>query len=380
MALNLPPISARSPPGSNTPPHPPQSIEEGDSETGLGDLLSQEFDSAGVHDPALLQNYQSDSDSQEEGTVVLSEALHQWGTWKTCIRSRVIKDPFHIFNMFYFSVIHGLRVEFTRALRDAIFIPDAADKARIETWGLRQSPPKNWETLVRVSPQWVWRRCKRIIPPPEELYPLVAKVLQIFGHLKDAKTGLPLFNSAAWAALGKPMNTYLGMLPKVMPSWGKVRIVDGDSIRTASASGKGANPERNSSYVRYEVQVKVAQRVGQRNETHLATQVCYGRLEQILVCQLPNGKLWGGFSDQIRLLAVITPCSTEGKDATQEIVSFTRMATAIVTDVQIVSAVVGRIKTRGKWMIIDQSGGLVKPEFVPSAESEKQDLEENLEE
>jgi hypothetical protein len=162
-------------------------------------LLAQEFESAGVHDPTTLHNYQSDYESKREGTKVLTEALHSWGVWEKHIRSRVLKDAFHIFNMFYISVAHGLRVEFTRALRDAIFIPDAAEKARIIAWGLRQSPPKDWDSILRSSPQWLWRRCKRIIPPPEELYPVVAKVFETFGPLKDARTGLPLFNSAAWA-------------------------------------------------------------------------------------------------------------------------------------------------------------------------------------
>jgi hypothetical protein len=101
--------------------------------------------------------------------------------------------------MFYISVAHGLRVEFARALRDAIFIPDAEDKARIIAWGQQQNPPRTWEDLVRKSSDWVWRRCKRIIPPPEQLHGDVAEVFRTFGPLKDATIGLPLFNSAAWA-------------------------------------------------------------------------------------------------------------------------------------------------------------------------------------
>ncbi|KAJ7170171.1 hypothetical protein C8R46DRAFT_1266577 [Mycena filopes] len=197
--LNLPTIAPLTLPSlpstSNTPPNLPSP----DEEPQLGVLLSEELDAAGVHDPRALDNVQSDTDSQQEGAQVLAEARINWGIWKTLIRSRVIKDAFHIFNMFYISVVHGLRVEFARALRDAIFIPDASDKSRIEAWGRRQSPPIGWDAIRRSSPKWLWRRCKRIIPPPEELYPLVAKVFQIFGHLKDAKTGLPLFNSAAWA-------------------------------------------------------------------------------------------------------------------------------------------------------------------------------------
>jgi hypothetical protein len=45
---------------------------------------------------------------------------------------------------------------------------------------------------------WLWRHCRRIIPPQKILYPLVEKVFRTFGPLKDATTGLPLFNSSNW--------------------------------------------------------------------------------------------------------------------------------------------------------------------------------------
>ncbi|KAJ7779129.1 hypothetical protein B0H16DRAFT_1300412 [Mycena metata] len=154
------------------------------------------------------------------------------------------------------------------------------------------------------------------------------------------------------------MNTILPLLPDVMMSWGKVRIVCGDSIRTASAARRGGTPERDTLYVR----------VGQRRETRWDTQICYGRLEEVLVCEVPNGKMWGEFSGETRLLAVITPCSTNGQDATARIVSHSRMVATIVTDIQTVVAVVGRIPTRGKWGIIDRGPGSVKPEFVPSVD------------
>jgi hypothetical protein len=172
---------------------------ESDGENGFGDLLEKELDSGDVHNPVALTSCESDTESKKTGLKVLAEAAHNWSDWKTVIRSRVLKDAFHIFNMFYISVAHGLRVEFARALRDAIFIPDPDDKARIIAWGSRQNPVQDWNTLLRTSSQWLWRRCKRIIPPPEELYPLVAAVFATFGHLKDAKSGLPLFNSSAWA-------------------------------------------------------------------------------------------------------------------------------------------------------------------------------------
>ncbi|KAJ7859909.1 hypothetical protein B0H13DRAFT_1570638, partial [Mycena leptocephala] len=89
----------------------------------------------------------------------------------------------------------------------------------------------------------------------------------------------------------------------------------------------------------------------------------YGRLEQILVCELPAGKLWGAFSGQTGLLAITTPCSTGGKDVIEGIVSHTQMMKTTVTDLQGISAVVGCMETQGRWVIIDRTGGLIKPEF-----------------
>ncbi|KAJ7675193.1 hypothetical protein B0H17DRAFT_1140394 [Mycena rosella] len=102
-----------------------------------------------------------------------------------------------------------------------------------------------------------------------------------------------------------------------MPSWGKVRILDGDFIQSASATGKGTGPERDSSYVR-----------------------------------------------------------VSGKDLTEEIILYDRTTTQIVTDLQTISSLVGCIKTWQKWMIIDRSGGLIKPEFI--AELVEEELGDNI--
>lgn len=165
--------------------------------SGFGALLLEEAGTAIPSDHTVLETHQVDSASQQEGERVLGQI--NVVLWLSYIRSRVLKDAFHIFNMFYISVSHGLRIEFARALRDAIFIIDAEDKGRIVAWGQRQNPPQDFAWILRRAPAWVLRRCKRIIPPPEQLYPLVLKVFQTYGPLKDATTGLPLFNSAAWA-------------------------------------------------------------------------------------------------------------------------------------------------------------------------------------
>ncbi|KAJ7233571.1 hypothetical protein B0H12DRAFT_1028432, partial [Mycena haematopus] len=89
----------------------------------------------------------------------------------------------------------------------------------------------------------------------------------------------------------------------------------------------------------------------------------YGRLEEILVCQLPKDEFWSEMSDQIRLLAVITPCTTFGKDASKQLTPCTQTTRPIVTDLRTIVAVVGRIETRRKWFIVDRSQGLLHPTF-----------------
>jgi hypothetical protein len=135
-----------------------------------------------------------DEASVQEGCRALQEEPNVWAT----TRSLVVNDALHIFKRIYIPPTHALSVEFARALRDAIFIPDEEDKQRISAYALRLDPPISFDALVRSRPAWVWQRCKRIIPPPEKLYPLVKSVFQTYGSLKDAKTAAPLFNSAAW--------------------------------------------------------------------------------------------------------------------------------------------------------------------------------------
>ncbi|KAJ3824864.1 hypothetical protein F5880DRAFT_1479370 [Lentinula raphanica] len=168
------------------------------SDESIGGSLLDNIDSpCQSFEKPMLTEYAVDPESKAEGDEILRRAA--LAPWVTDMRSRIKKDPFHVFNMFYISVAHGLRVDFSRALRDAIFIPDPADQKRIEVWGLTQTPPLSWDYLVRSRPKWVWAHCKRTIPPPEQLYPLVERVFRVYGPLKNAKTGSPLFNAAAWA-------------------------------------------------------------------------------------------------------------------------------------------------------------------------------------
>lgn len=126
----------------------------------------------------------------------LKWALH--GNWSKLLRSRILKDPFHFMKAFRAPRNHGLRVAFARALRDAMFIADQEDVDRINRWGATQTPPLSYESLKLSSPAFILRHCRRIIPPPETLYPLVEEVLCTYGPLRDAQTGRPLFDDVTW--------------------------------------------------------------------------------------------------------------------------------------------------------------------------------------
>jgi hypothetical protein len=168
---------------------------EAESGPSLGDIVTENDNTANL--PELPSDYPRNIDhaSAAEGQSVFRSYSDNWDS---TIRSRVLKDAFHVFNMFRLPSTHGLRLEFGRQLRDAIFIPDAEDRLRINAWGASQSPPQTFEKIRASRPAWLWRRCRRIIPPPKILYPLVEQVFRIFGPLKDATTGIPLFNSGHW--------------------------------------------------------------------------------------------------------------------------------------------------------------------------------------
>ncbi|KAF7340500.1 hypothetical protein MSAN_02121400 [Mycena sanguinolenta] len=160
------------------------------------------------------------------------------------------------------------------------------------------------------------------------------------------------------ALVGKRRKDILPLLPEIIPSFGKLRILDGDSIRTASAGGDGSTAERDMSFVRYEIQTQ------RTIADPWVAQISYGRLERVLECTLPKDVVLEGLSGQRRLLAVLSPCTnTAGKDAALEITTYRKLGPLIVTDLQAVVAVVGRMESQGKWFLVDRTGGLIRPEF-----------------
>lgn len=186
----------------DTAPRDTQSDVEDESQTTAGMLRELDHLEDQLFDLSeyLSQNSHTDIDkeSEKEGQNILSTLRSK--PWPTKMRTRIIKDIFHVFNMLQLSTTHALRKEFAFVLRDALLIPDNEDRARISQYGALLDPPQTFEQLRASRSSWVWRRCKRVIPPPEELYSHVEKVFLTYGPLRDEKTKKPLFSPHNWHA------------------------------------------------------------------------------------------------------------------------------------------------------------------------------------
>ncbi|KAJ7664273.1 hypothetical protein B0H17DRAFT_952109, partial [Mycena rosella] len=120
----------------------------------------------------------------------------EFSTWSAEIRSRVIMDVWHAMARVRVSKEHGFRLSFGIALRDAILIPVPEDKERIDKY--LRTKNSSWDKELQFNARWLWKRCRRVVPPPKQLYDAVSRVYQLYGPQKDAKTKLPLFNAQAW--------------------------------------------------------------------------------------------------------------------------------------------------------------------------------------
>ena len=133
---------------------PPTLEEPGSSDNAavpIGDLLTCALpDSSSSLEPTDADNFLSvDAASVALGEKILGleQEIPNDPEFDSTLHSRVLKDLFHVFNMFYLSTAHPLRPHFTRELCNAIFVPDQADKSRIDSWGALQNPLQTYNTL-----------------------------------------------------------------------------------------------------------------------------------------------------------------------------------------------------------------------------------------
>lgn len=113
-------------------------------------------------------------------------------------------------------------------------------------------------------------------------------------------------------------------------------------------------------------------------ETRSGTEVeyvGYGDLKKLFVLPLPPDGYWGSLSGTTLILALIVPWNTRGKSATEGNVYMTSRLASVMTDARNLEGVVGLVKTRNKWGIIDRMPGTVSAQFADNERTADSDNE-----
>lgn len=133
------------------------------------------------------------SDIEDETPLQADEAA--------TIPTLVLKDAFHLMDFISVSEKHGMHKEFMARFRDALFLVNEEDKKRV-TKALKHNQI-TWDRMVKARPSWISKRIRRTIPPPKQLYPVVAALFSHYGNSLDLKTGLKLFDKQCQSQAAK---------------------------------------------------------------------------------------------------------------------------------------------------------------------------------
>lgn len=96
----------------------------------------------------------------------------------------------------------------------------------------------------------------------------------------------------------------------------------------------------------------------------------YGDLEKIIALAVPTVPFFGALGGKSIILALVKPWDTDGKVASEETVFFKDRRARIIMDIRSLKAVVGLVKTRGRWGIIDRVPGAATTTFADAGGGE----------
>ncbi|RPD71195.1 hypothetical protein L226DRAFT_547468 [Lentinus tigrinus ALCF2SS1-7] len=153
-------------------------------------------------------------------------------------------------------------------------------------------------------------------------------------------------------------NEVRAALPRTVEQWAKLRILpEGDTIRAADLQNPGEDT-RDATYVR---------NARYRNRPAIMEpRTFYGQLLHILVIDvkpIPTA-VPPKTTDTKLVLGVIRTCVTDGDHNVLDIHYYKNHGRVEVVEITTIQCVVGRVKDRGRFAIIDRSGALARPEFV----------------
>jgi hypothetical protein len=118
---------------------------------------------------------------------------------------RVLLDSFHAMKRVtdHIPAHHPHKMQFSQAFRDAMFVVDPSDKAKVQEF-LRNSN-KSFEAAYQENSDWIQRRVRRVIPSKESLSMALKRVRDEYSGAKynDLDTGIPLLSEDALKAFDR---------------------------------------------------------------------------------------------------------------------------------------------------------------------------------
>ncbi|KAI8136449.1 hypothetical protein BJV82DRAFT_43566 [Fennellomyces sp. T-0311] len=188
---------------TTTSTEPEQESEPHDSESILPTSTDYIFSDDGCSSDGNRSSLSSDDDGDYPNTTSQASPLaddmvpplpHVNTTipYTDNIDHTILKDIFHLMDMIKISRRHTLAKEFARRFRDAVFVPDKEDRRKVEAY--LEKNDITWDEMLCTNPSWVLRRVRRVVPPPQELYPKVDKLFNDYGDVVCWKTKCKLFD------------------------------------------------------------------------------------------------------------------------------------------------------------------------------------------
>ena len=110
----------------------------------------------------------------------------------------------------------------------------------------------------------------------------------------------------------------------------------------------------------YQYTLMVTNRECAHNHPTQVRQIFYSQLESILDVFLPPTHTLDIMQPKHFLLALVTLCSTRGKDATCDITTYEDMTRPVIINIRTIECVVGHVQRGNTWRIIDCSGDFAR--------------------
>ncbi|KAI8998957.1 hypothetical protein BD414DRAFT_407127 [Trametes punicea] len=152
-------------------------------------------------------------------------------------------------------------------------------------------------------------------------------------------------------------------IPMTVEEWGKLRILNaGDTIRTSSMNVRGED-SRDMTFVRYELLVDKNARFRNRPVV-LEGRTFFGQLQHIISFPFLSRPADLSAAPDNLLLGVIQQCVIEERNEDLDIHYYSKMGGVEVVDLTTIQCLVGRIRDRHRWAIIDRSGSLSRALYV----------------